>query len=322
MVVTPPEPPSADAALSGAAGEPPAAAAAPTSPALESARRAVESIVIAVATSTGVYLIGSVYTDAYYGRMSIDATALDLAPPYIALQAVHVVQSLLVYPVLLLGMYLLYRAAAGHLPRAQAWVGRQPGVVERLALLGVNGLVVFPLLQAAAGAGANRALIQTTSALSEVASLMQFAGFVLAIYVVWLSLGPRRLLLGEIRRHQLVPIVLLAALYFLGALVHTADRARANAERLMTGESDASMAVTFTMAANAAPAPSAELLLVAVRNGQYFVVERQDLPPSRTPKAHAIPVGAINGVEMERVNPAGPSAEGIVIEVFPTTPAP
>ena len=54
-----------------------------------------------IATSTGVYLVGSVYTDDYYGRMSIDANALDLTPPFIALQAFHVLQSLLVYPVLL-----------------------------------------------------------------------------------------------------------------------------------------------------------------------------------------------------------------------------
>jgi hypothetical protein len=35
------------------------------SPALEAVRRVVESVVIAVATSTGVYLVDSVYTGAY-----------------------------------------------------------------------------------------------------------------------------------------------------------------------------------------------------------------------------------------------------------------
>jgi hypothetical protein len=105
-------------------------------------------------------------------------------------------------------------------------------------------------------------------------------------------------------------------------LVNTADRARANAERLMTGESDTSMAVTFTWAAGVTPLPDADLLLVAIRNGHYFVVERQPDPPSRTPTAYAIPVRAVDRVQMERVNPAAPAAHGIVIELFGSTPSP
>ena len=54
--------------------------------------------VIAVGASTGLYLVGSVYTGSYYGRMSMEGTALDLTPPFIALQAAHVVESLLQYP--------------------------------------------------------------------------------------------------------------------------------------------------------------------------------------------------------------------------------
>jgi hypothetical protein len=68
---------------------------------LAGGRKLIESVIIAVITSTGVYLVGSIYTEAYFGRMSIDAVALDLPPPYIALQATHAVQSLLVYPVVL-----------------------------------------------------------------------------------------------------------------------------------------------------------------------------------------------------------------------------
>ena len=60
-------------------------AASAGSPALEAVRRVVESVVIAVVTSTGVYLVGSVYTDASYGRVSIDTASLDLPPPFIAL---------------------------------------------------------------------------------------------------------------------------------------------------------------------------------------------------------------------------------------------
>jgi hypothetical protein len=289
---------------------------------VEPARRIIEPIVIAVATSTGVYLVGSVYTEASYGRKSIDATALDLTPPYIALQAFHVLQSLLVYPVLLLLLYYLSRAVMSRLPRVRTWTGQQFQRFGRVALLVVNGLVVVPLILVAATAGSNPALIQTTSTLSEVASLMQFAGFVLVIYALWLSLGPRKLLLTEIQQHRVLPIVLVFALYLLGALVQTADRARANAERLMIGASDTSVAVTFTMASGAAPPPSAELILVAIRNGHYFVVERQPDPPSRTPSAYAIPIRAVDAVHMERVNPAAPSSEGIVIQVFPTTPTP
>ena len=68
-----------DAQVDGTPDEP--------SPVFGAAQRVVESAVIAVATSTGLYLVGSVYTDAYYGRMSIEVTSLDLSPPFIALQS-------------------------------------------------------------------------------------------------------------------------------------------------------------------------------------------------------------------------------------------
>src|SRR3712207_9544382 len=68
------------------------------SPVLGTAQRFIESAAIAVATSTGLYLVGWVYTDAYFGRMSIEVTSLDLAPPFIALQSAHVLEALLEYP--------------------------------------------------------------------------------------------------------------------------------------------------------------------------------------------------------------------------------
>ncbi|MBA3415246.1 MAG: hypothetical protein H0U10_08495 [Chloroflexia bacterium] len=323
-VVSSPEPAAADAPADAPRVEvveaPPAAV--PVRAIAEAGRRAVESFVIAALTSTGVYLVGSVYTDAYYGRMSIDAAALDLPVPFVALQAVHAVQNLLAYPVLLLVIYLLYRAVAARLPRARSWTGQPPRGLGWLALVVVNGLVVSPLILAAVAAGANRALIQTSSALSEVTSLMQFAGFVLVVYVLWLSLGPRRLIFAEIRQRRALPIALLAALFLLGALVNTAGRARADAERLMTGAADGSVAVAFTMATGEAPPPSADLVLVAIRNAQYFVVERQPDPPSRTPSAYAIPVSGVDAARLERVNPAAPASEGVVIQVFSTTSSP
>src|SRR5688500_11392040 len=86
----------------GPTGASPVAAGTPAAvartPGFGAAQRLVESAVVAVATSTGLYLVGSVYVDAYYGRMSIDAASLDFAPPYVALQSAHVLQSLLEYP--------------------------------------------------------------------------------------------------------------------------------------------------------------------------------------------------------------------------------
>lgn len=288
--------------------------------ALTSGRKFVESVIIAVVTSTGVFLVGSVYTDAYYGRMSIDANALDLAPPFIALQAVHALQSLLVYPVALLLLHLLDQFITSHLPRARSWLARQVERSGRVAILAINGLIVLPLIVAAVSAGSDRALVQTMSALSEVVSLMQAVGLALLIYVLWLSLAQRTFLFAELRQRRIVPVVLLSAIVLFGALVNTAERARTNAERLMTGSSDTSLGVNFIMANGAVPLPDAQLILVAVRNGHYFVVERQPDPPSRTPRAFFVPFRSIEAVDVERINPAPPSDEGVIISVdWPTT---
>jgi hypothetical protein len=290
---------------------------------LAASRRLIESVIIAVVTSTGVYLVGSVYTETYYGRMSIDVLALDLPPPYIALQAVHAVQSLLIYPLALLLLYLLDRFTDERFPRARAWLGRQVDRFGRVGILAINGLVVFPLLRSAVMAGSNRALIQTTSALSEVVSLMQAVGLAVLVYVVWLSLAKRAFLLSELKAHHTVPVVLVVAIILLGALVNTAERARINAERLMTGASDTSLAITLTMADDR-PLPGADLVLVAMRNGHYFVVEHQPDPPSLTPRAYAVPYRSVDSVELERINPAPPADKGFVItgDEFATFPEP
>ena len=115
---------------------------------LAGGRKLIESVIIAVITSTGVYLVGSIYTEAYFGRMSIDAVALDLPPPYIALQATHAVQSLLVYPVVLVMLYLLDRFSADRLPRARSWLARMVDRLGWFAYLAINIIVVL-----AAGAG-------------------------------------------------------------------------------------------------------------------------------------------------------------------------
>jgi hypothetical protein len=293
---------------------------------VEAARRVIESVIIAVITSTGLYLVGSVYTEAYYGRMSIEAAALDLTPPYVALQAVHVVDSLLQYPLALLLVYLLYRTVVTRLPRVRSRANLLRQRFGRLGLLVANGLIVSPLVLAAVNTSNNPALAQTNSPLSEVADLMELAGTALVVYVLWLSLGRRQLLLTEVQQRKLVPIGLLFTLYLLDALVVTAQDAAVDAERFMTGASDSSVAVVFTMASGVQPLPSADLLLVTIRNGHYFVVERQPNSPSRMPVAYAVPVRAVDAVQMTRVNPAAPSQpSGIVIELFPTptaSPAP
>lgn len=281
---------------------------------LAGGRKLIESVIIAVITSTGVYLVGSIYTEAYFGRMSIDAVALDLPPPYIALQATHAVQSLLVYPVALVLLYLVDRFTSDRLPRARSWLG---SLVDRLgwvAYLAVNVMVVLPLVLAAESAGSNRALIQTTSALSEAVSLMQFVALALVAYLIWLSLARRAFLLSELKQHHTLPMALVAAIILLGALINTADRARTNAERLMTGASDTSMAVTFTLADRHA-LPSEGFIFVAMRNSHYFVVERQPDPPSLTPRSFAVPYRAVEAVEFERINPAPPSDKGFIINL-------
>ena len=83
-------------------GSPPVGTFLVSKPAFETARRIAEFIIIAAASSAGLYLVGTVYTDAYYGRLSIEVTSLDLAPPYVALQSVHALWGLLEYPLILL----------------------------------------------------------------------------------------------------------------------------------------------------------------------------------------------------------------------------
>lgn len=66
------------------------------------------------------------------------------------------------------------------------------------------------------------------------------------------------------------------------------------------------------------------MIFVAMRNGHHFVVERQPDPPSRPPRAYAVPFRSVDSVELERVNPAAPADEGIVITLpwLDDSPAP
>jgi hypothetical protein len=278
------------------------------------AQRVIESAVIAVATSTGLYLVGSVYADAYFGRMSIEVTSLDLSPPFIALQSAHVLESLLEYPFALLFFYLLYRVLTSRIPRLRSWYDRVKQRFGRLFLLILNLLIVSPLVIAAVQAGIDVGLTGASSVLGDVAGLMGTFGSLLFFYVIWLSFGPRQTIIAQIRERKLVPIVLLAALYLLDALIATANGAAVDAELLMAGESDSSIEVVFTMKEGVRDTlPESELLLVTARNGNYYVVERQDNPPSRRPIAYIVPFDAIDSARTQRVNDADPALDEILI---------
>src|SRR5215210_7073954 len=265
------------------------------SPVFGTAQRVVESAVIAVATSTGLYLVGSVYADAYYGRMSIEVTSLDLSPPFIALQSAHVLESLLEYPFALLFFYLLYRVLTSRIPRLRSWYDRARQRFGRLFLLIINLVIVSPLVIAAVQAGIDAGLNGASSVLSDVAGLMGTLGSLLFFYVIWLSFGPRQTIFSEIRERKLIPIVLLVALYLLDALIATANGAAVDAELLMSGESDSSIEIMFTMKEGVRDTlPESELILVTARNGNYYVVERQDTPASRRPVAYVVPFDAVD----------------------------
>jgi hypothetical protein len=295
-------------------------------PVFGAAQRVIESAVIAVATSTGLYLVGSVYTDAYYGRMSIEVTSLDLAPPFIALQSAHVLESLLEYPSALLFFYLLYRLLNSRIPRLRSWYNRARQRFGRLFLLIVNFLIVSPLLVSAVRAGIDAGISSTSSVLSEVTGLMGSLGSLLLFYVIWLSFGPRQVILDQLRERKLIPIVLLSALYLLDALIATARGAAVDAELLMSGASDSSIEVVFTMAQGVRDTlPSSGLLLVTARNGNYYVVERQESPPSRRPVAYVVPFDVVDSARTQRVNEADPALEDLVDEFMneiatPTAP--
>jgi hypothetical protein len=288
-------------------------------PGLGAAQRLFESAVVAVVTSTGLYLVGSVYVDAYFGRMSIDAASLDFAPPYVALQSAHVLQSLLEYPSTLAVFYLLYRALSSRMGRVRGWYERVRSRLGRVFLLLVNGIIVSPLVAAAWQAGLDEAESGASSVLGEVAGLMGTIGSLLVLYVIWLSFGPRRDIVSEVRARKIVPIALLFALYLLDALVASADGAAADAEQLMTGQADASAAVEFAWTDGVEPPiPDTELILATMRGGVYFVVERQPFPPSGRPVAYAVPIDSVDAVKMQRINDADAGLEEMFMEMMAT----
>ncbi|MCC7022337.1 MAG: hypothetical protein IT338_05895, partial [Thermomicrobiales bacterium] len=156
-------------------------ASSPTTPSLETVRRIAESVIIAVISSAGLYLVGSVYVDAYYGRLAIEATSLDLPPPYVALQSVHALWGLFDYPFTLLLITLLYRVVAAPSRRSGQWLGRLRERFPRLVPVLANLIVVAPLLVRAA-ASLREQELPHRSALTEISSLLGYVGLLLLAY--------------------------------------------------------------------------------------------------------------------------------------------
>ena len=123
--------------------------------------------------------------------------------------------------------------------------------------------------------------------------------------MVWLSLGPRLTLFSQVRQRKLIPIALLFAVYLLDALMATAHGAALDAELLMLGESDSSIEVEFSMVEGVdAEFPATGLILVTARNGNFYVVERQDFPPSGAPTAYVIPFDVVDVARTRRLTAA------------------
>jgi len=265
---------------------------------LETARRIAESVIIAVISSAALYLVGSVYVDAYYGRLAIEVTSLDLPPPYVALQSVHALWGLLDYPLLLLLVSVLYRILASPSRRLGQRVGRARERFPRLLPVLANLIIVAPLLLHA-GASLRERELPHRSVLTEINSVLGYVGLALLVYLLWLGWDQRRFLLPEIQARKIVPIALVFTAYLLDALVTTGVVAELAAVDLLTGASPASLRVTFVTQPGALPElAEQELLLVAARNGAYYVVVREPSPPSPWATSYAIPYTSIEAVQV------------------------
>jgi len=270
-----------------------------TLPTLETARRIAESVIIAAISSAGLYLVGTVYTDAYYGRLSIEVTSLDLAPAYVALQSIHALWGLLEYPLWLLLIYVLYRTLASPTRRLGPWFAETRPRFPRLLPILANLIVVAPLLLDASVSFQEHELPHR-SVLTEVTSVLRYTGLVLLGYVLWLGWSQRRFLVNEVRTRKVLPISLVFLVYLLSAMAATGIVAELAAVELLTGTSEASLRVEFVTRSGVLPElVGKELILVTTRNGAYFVVECES-PPSQQPTSYVVPLTAVDAARMRR----------------------
>jgi hypothetical protein len=272
---------------------------------LDAARRIGESVIVAAVTSAGLYLVGSVYTDSYFRRLSIEPVSLDLAPSYIALQSAHALRALLEFPSTLLLLFILYRTFSSQVRRFKTWFDRARQRFPRLVLIVTNLIVVSPLLVGAVQASLRQQSFIPDSVLAEVAGGLEDAGLFLFIYVIWLGWSQRSSIISQVRQRKLVPIALIFSVYLLGALASTAAKAELAAELLMTGTSDASMSIEFKMKPGFEQSLAGkELIFVADRFDTYYVVERQPIPPSQRPMSYMIPGDTVEVATVRRINDA------------------
>jgi hypothetical protein len=276
-----------------------------TRPILDTVRRVGESIIIAAVTSAGFYLVGSVYTDAFFSRLSIEVTSLDLAPPYIALQSTHALQGLLSYPTMLLLGFMIYRSLAApgrilHEPLT-ASVRRAPRLMHVLG----NLLVIAPLVIEIGINSLGDQDLEPDSVLAEAISVLGNASLVMLLYAIWLGWSQRQFLVTQIRARRVLPIILLGGVFLLNAMVSTATVANLAAEQLLTGRADDSMGVIFTLQPGVPDLLAGhDLILVTARNGSYYVVERQPEPPNGMPRSYMIPMASVQIAEVHRLHDA------------------
>lgn len=264
---------------------------------LETVRRIAESVVIAAISSVALYLVGFVYVDAYFGRLSLEILPPDLPAPYVALQSIHALWGLLDYPLTLLIAVVLYRVLAGLSRDRGQWLAHARKRFPHLLPVLANLIVVAPLLLKA-GASWQARELPHRSVLAEITSVLGYVGVILLIYVLWLG-WQRRYLLTEIKAHQVVPIALVFAAYLLSALVYTGEAAELAAVDLVTGASAAATRVTFVTRPGIFPELAGkDLILVAERGGTYYAVAWEASPPSPWATSYAIPAGAIDAVRM------------------------
>jgi hypothetical protein len=202
---------------------------------------------------------------------------------------------------MLLLVYVLYRTIASPSRRLGQWRIRARERFPRLLPVMVNLIVVAPLLLDAAGSLRERELPHR-SVLTEIDSVLGYVGLALLVYVLWLGWDQRRFVLSEFQARKPVPIALVFTAHLLSALVVTGIVAELAAVDLVTGSSPASLRVTFVMKPGVLPElAEQELLLVAARNGAYYVVVREPSPPSPWATSYAIPFTAVDAVRVRPV---------------------
>jgi hypothetical protein len=234
-------------------------------------------------------------------------------------------QALLSYPMTILFLLALIRVFATPAQWLRTIYSRARRRFGRVVLLVANLIIVVPLVAPAIQSAVSMGTVLAASVLSEVAALQMTVAILLVGYIVWISVDSGALILTQLRDRRLIPIALVFVAYLLNALVMTARDAEQAAERLMTGASESSLAIDFAPRTGAAlPLPTTPLIFVVARNGAFYVVERQPVPPSLRPTAYTIPFDQVALARVRRINASGaafdaPDFEGAVASPQPAS---